>query len=117
MEYFTTTEIGRYFHIAPETVHKRVIQGKMPEHDKIREGVKGRPAKLWLKSNAESYKEKLINRIINLNKGHSMNRVCEICEIEESQAKKLLNDYHSVSKTGVSGYELFMQTSSKLGVN
>jgi len=117
MEYLTVTDLGRYLHIAPETVHKRVNCGRMPRPDSEREGQRGRPAKLWLISKAENYKASLITKIINLNKGHSMNRVCELCEIEESQAKKLLGVYQSTNMESVNGYDLFIQTSEQLNRN
>jgi len=117
MQYLTITDLARYLYIATDTVHKRVACGRMPKPDKERKGQRGRPAKLWLKSKAEDYKASLIAKIINLNKGHSFNRVCEICNIDESQAKKLLGDYQTTNMQSVNGYDLFIQTSSQLNRN
>jgi len=115
MEYYTITDLSRYLHIAPETAFKRYSCGMMPKPDSERQGQRGRPAKLWLKSKAENYKATLINEIINLNKNHSFNRVCETLRIDESQAKKLLNDYKSTNMQSVNGYDLFIKTSARIG--
>ena len=116
--YYTTIDFAELVHISPCTISKRVNSGIMPTPDNVKKGQKGRPVHQWLESTVLDYKDKLTKRLVRLtNTNYSLKRSCEICGIQESQAQKLINDHKNIGKSRMNGYELFIQTSSKLGVN